>query len=86
MKFRNRGHFCNYCRKILQNKCGGFSRTAINPSIWYVWNHPEMMENFLNQLKKCAYDPSDPNGVNKFNTQLKIIAGIHKGLEGYGER
>jgi hypothetical protein len=50
--FKNRGHFCNYCRKIIFNKIHGTELTSlnINQVIWYAWDFPEHREEILKQI------------------------------------
>ncbi|PTY92933.1 zinc-finger-containing protein [Heyndrickxia sporothermodurans] len=83
--FKNRGHFCNYCRKILENKCGAYSHHTINPAIWYVWKNrktPGLMNEFLENLKATKFNDS----VKEFNSQLRRIAGPFKNQPGYGTK
>jgi len=84
--FKNRGHFCNYCRKILSNKVRGafndYAHHIINPSIWYVWSHKEYMGMFLTQLKSLEFNDS----IKHFNNELRAIASQFKDKEGYGNR
>lgn len=68
-EFKNRGHFCNYCRKILFSKCPEYFHHHINPAIWWVWEHPERITEFLTDLKKAEFRGS----VKGFNRYLKII-------------
>lgn len=69
--FKNRGHFCNYCRKILFNKVHDkdFSIININEMIWYAWDHPEYMNEILDSLKNLDTDCTN----KQFNNQLKAI-------------
>lgn len=50
--FKNRGHFCNYCRKILYNKIAGTELTLINLNaiIWYAWDFPQYREEILSSF------------------------------------
>jgi hypothetical protein len=85
LRFNNRGHFCNYCRKILENKCSDYSHHTINPAIWYVWKNrktPDLMSEFLEKLKATTFN----NSVKEFNSQLRAIAGPFKNLPGYGTK
>jgi hypothetical protein len=70
MLYKNRGHFCNYCRKIIANKCPGYYHDHINPTIWYVWEHPDLQENFKTDLINLQTTET----INQFNRQLKKLA------------
>jgi hypothetical protein len=83
MIFKSRGHFCNYCRKILENKCIQFSHQSINKSIWYAWNHPEERDEFLSLIKATRYTEGE---VKLFNDQLRAIALRYKEKQGYGSK
>lgn len=71
MNYKNRGHFCNYCRKIIWNKISvvRYISININEAIWYAWDHPETHEQFVAELK--ALDTSVSNKA--FNGQLKAL-------------
>lgn len=72
--FKNRGHFCNYHRKILENKVKDkqFSMINVNEVIWYAWDHPEYADEILESLKNLNTDCTN----KQFNNQLKAI--MHK--------
>jgi hypothetical protein len=69
--FKNRGHFCNYCRKILCNKVKDkqFYVININEIIWYAWDHPEYTDEILESIKNLNADCTN----KQFNNQLKAI-------------
>lgn len=72
-EFKNRGHFCNYCRKILSNKSP--QHIDINPAIWTVWdsNDKVTITEFVLALSNTKYDETLPKPIKNFNKQLKII-------------
>lgn len=78
-RFKNRGHYCNYCRKILSNKCPEFNHEYINYAIWYFWEYDENMLPFIRDLKTISYDPTKKHVIRYFNTQLKEIIAKHMG-------
>lgn len=82
LKFKNRGHFCNYCRKVLLSKCPSYSSAVINHSIWYVWKNPELMEEFLKKIKSCKPTES----AKQFHQQLREISRPYRGKPGYGTK
>jgi hypothetical protein len=71
--FKNRGHFCNYCRKILCNKIKGTDFNLINLNmnevIWYAWDHPEYMDEILESFKNLNTDCTN----KQFRNQLKAL-------------
>lgn len=78
-QFNSRGHFCNYCRKILQNKAERYNHNMINPCIWYVWNNQEYMNDFINSLKKIEEQKN-------INNELKDIVQLYSDKKGYGKK
>lgn len=73
MQFRNRGHFCNYCRKVVASKCEkgtGYSSSTLNPVLWHVWeNEPERIEELLLLIKSFETKPKE----KVFNKQIKAL-------------
>lgn len=72
--FKNRGHFCNYCRKIVYNKVKDTDYQgviSINESIWEVWNTGNecTMESFVKDLESLEVKPK----CKMFNDQLRVI-------------
>lgn len=69
--FKNRSHFCNYCRKILSNKCLEYSHHTINVVIWEIWdsNSLELKRWLINELSNCKQRET----VKLFNNQLREI-------------
>lgn len=80
--FKSRGHFCNYCRKVISNISPKYNHHVINPSIWYVWNNQDLMPEFIDMLKSLKPSKS----VKGFNGKLKQIANHYKHLPGYGSK
>lgn len=74
MTFKNRGHYCNYCRKILVNKIIGknFHTININQVIWYGWDNPSYQEEIVDQLKALVSDCTN----KEYNNQLRAL--LHK--------
>jgi hypothetical protein len=73
------GHFCNYCRKILSNKCSAFNHEYINYAIWYLWEHPDNTDQFIKDIKAIDYNPNRKHAIRYFNTQLKSIISKYTG-------
>lgn len=70
--FNNRGHYCNYCRKVVASKCGvglGYHHT-LNKVLWHVWeNSPERVDELLVSIK--AFTPRATESL--FNKQIKSL-------------
>lgn len=53
--FKNHGHFCNYCRKVLDNKVSSnsyYERHFVNLVLWEVYDkHPERIKDFMFMLQ-----------------------------------
>jgi hypothetical protein len=70
--FKNRGHFCNYCRKIIFNKliaAGIATDVCINQVIWYAWDHPDERETILSEI--IALDAT--HGRKAFQASEKVL-------------
>lgn len=51
--FKNRGHFCNYCRKVIYSKLSKTSHLSysLNPVLWDIYdNHPERIHEFMQMI------------------------------------
>jgi hypothetical protein len=70
-QFKNRGHFCNYCRKIISNKIKstGYKLININQVIWYGWDHSEEMNTIIGLIKSIDVSVSN----KEVNNQLRAI-------------
>ena len=74
--FNSRGHYCNYCRKILSNKCPNYHHHTINLAIWSVWENRhrrkgELLKEFIQELKDLPI--TNEEDVKSFNRKLKTI-------------
>ena len=76
--FRSRGHFCNYCRKILFNKIydkakslpQGYPIININEVMWYVWNNDDLKkEEFILDLSHLEVKDT----AKEFNKLLRAL-------------
>lgn len=71
IEFKNRGHYCNYCRKIIENKIVGkkFQTININQVIWHGWDHPEVRSAIIDSLMELDAECSN----KEFNGQLRSL-------------
>lgn len=80
--FRSRGHYCNYCRKVVDNKTSGsYHHHILNTLLWHVWdNSPSRVDELV--LDIVGLTPCITQ--KQFNSQVKALyskygAPKHKG-------
>lgn len=91
MVFKNRGHFCNYCRKILFNKLVGIAPaqgfTGIkgidNHVLWHVWDSQDdsLKEQFIKDLTDLQF--ADGSKVGSINLQLRQLQNKYLDAKGF---
>jgi len=73
MVFRSRGHFCNYCRKVVASKCyqgTGYNRYLLNSILWHVWeNEPSRVDELIACIKAFETYPKE----KLFNKQIRAL-------------
>lgn len=73
MYFRNRGHFCNYCRKVVGSKCArgtGYNHHLLNQVLWEVWdNQLDRADELVAYIKAFETCPKE----KLFNNQIRAL-------------
>lgn len=70
-KFNSRGHYCNYCRKIVNNKVAGKYQERVilaNQAMHCAWESGRAQD-YINDLSNLVVTPT----FNEFHEQLQMI-------------
>lgn len=80
--FKNRGHFCNYFRKVLENKQIKYKSRIANALIWFAWKSEDHRDDITSRLLVL---PNDAD-AHTFNLALEAIQNDYKHFPGYGTK